>query len=76
MSDPMTVEGTVQRVEMGTGTWALNSSQGRFEVYQGKPTEAMQEGLRLRAKGKVRDDVMTMAMIGPVFEIESFEVLE
>ncbi|MEB3356231.1 MAG: hypothetical protein VKK04_05860 [Synechococcales bacterium] len=76
MSDSMTVEGTVQHVAMGTGAWALNSSSGRYEIYQGKPAEAMQDGLRVRARGKVRDDVMTLAMIGPVFEIESFEVLE
>ncbi|WP_172957448.1 hypothetical protein [Aphanothece sacrum] len=30
----------------------------------------------VKIKGRIREDVMTLAMIGPVLEIESFEILE
>jgi hypothetical protein len=36
----------------------------------------LQSGAKVKVKGQVRDDVMTMAMIGPVLEVKSFEVVE
>jgi hypothetical protein len=32
--------------------------------------------LSVQIQGQVRDDVMTLAMIGPVLEVVSFEVIE
>jgi len=73
----LTVEGTVQRSPMGTGTWALVTPDGStYEILKGAPKNLLQEGLQVKAKGKVREDVMTIAMIGPVLEVKSFEVIE
>jgi hypothetical protein len=71
----ITVTGTIQRVNMGPGTWALKSDEGKtYEIYQGAPSELLQIGQKVKIFGRVRDDVMTMAMIGPVLEVRVFEV--
>ena len=73
----LTVEGTIQRSPMGTGTWALVTHDGStYEILKGAPKELLQAGLQVKAKGQVREDVMTIAMIGPVLEVKSFEVIE
>jgi hypothetical protein len=73
----ITVEGVVQRSDMGIGTWVLVTRQGEtYEILRGAPKSLLQPELRVRVKGKIRDDVMTTAMIGPVLEVENFELLE
>ncbi|MBD2464781.1 hypothetical protein H6G89_27650 [Oscillatoria sp. FACHB-1407] len=70
----ITVEGKVQRSDLGAGTWALVSTTGEtYELHQGAPKDLLKDGLKVKVEGKVRDDVMTMAMIGPVLEVEQFE---
>jgi len=71
----LTVTGTIEKINMGPGTWALKSDEGKtYEIYQ-PPSELLQAGQKVKVNGQVRDDVMTMAMIGPVLEVKSFEVL-
>jgi hypothetical protein len=73
----ITVEGTIQRSDMGTGTWAIVTGDGTtYEIYQGAPKDLLHSGLHAKVKGQVREDVMTIAMIGPVLEVKSFEVLK
>ncbi|NJO41801.1 MAG: hypothetical protein HC769_20865 [Cyanobacteria bacterium CRU_2_1] len=73
----ITVEGSVQRSGMGAGTWALVTRDGTsYEIHPGAPKDLLQPGARVRVKGEVREDVMTIAMIGPVLEVKSFELLE
>lgn len=75
---PMTtLEGTIQRSDMGTGTWALVTRDGtNYEIYKGAPKDLLQPGIRVKVNGQIREDVMTIAMIGPVLEVKSFELLE
>jgi hypothetical protein len=73
----LTVEGTVERSMMGMGAWSLKTHDGQtYEIMKGAPKDLLQSGLKVKAKGQVRDDVMTIAMIGPVLEVKSFEVVE
>ncbi|GAB4385866.1 MAG: hypothetical protein Kow00121_51360 [Elainellaceae cyanobacterium] len=73
----ITVEGTIQRSGMGAGTWALVTGDGtNYEIYQGAPKDLLKPGIQVKVKGEVREDVMTIAMIGPVLEVKSFEQLE
>jgi hypothetical protein len=73
----LTVEGKIERSAMGMGTWALVTADGStYEILKGAPKDLLQPGLRVKAKGQVREDVMTVAMIGPVLEVKSFEVIE
>ncbi|MGB3495880.1 MAG: hypothetical protein WBA57_24335 [Elainellaceae cyanobacterium] len=75
MSQSVTVEGTVQKSAMGTGTWALAGGGRTYEIFKGQPQDMLQEGKRVRVTGRIREDVMTIAMIGPVLEVETFEDL-
>jgi hypothetical protein len=73
----LTVEGTIERSMMGIGTWTLvTADQRTYEIMKGAPKELLQAGLKVKAKGLVREDVMTMAMVGPVLEVKSFEAIE
>lgn len=73
----VTVEGTIQRSGMGAGTWALISRDGTsYEIHKGAPKDLLQPDAQVRVKGEIREDVMTIAMIGPVLEVKSFEWLE
>jgi hypothetical protein len=71
----MTVIGTIEKKGFGFGTWALVTDDGT--TYELKdPVSALQkEGLKVEVKGKIREDVMTLAMIGPVLEIQSYMLL-
>ncbi|MCL1468687.1 hypothetical protein [Argonema galeatum] len=71
------VTGTIERKGFGPGTWAIVTEKGEtYELYQGAPDELLKSGVKAKIKGEVRDDVMTFAMIGPVLEVKSFEVLD
>ena len=70
------LEGTIQRSSLGTGTWALIANDGQtYEIHKGAPTDLLLDGQAVRVSGTIRSDVMTMAMIGPVLEVQSFERL-
>lgn len=72
----ITVKGTIQSSNMGPGTWALVTDDGiTYEVYQGAPKELLKSGQKVKVQGQVREDVMTFAMIGPVLEVKSYEVI-
>ncbi|MBE9177298.1 hypothetical protein IQ268_01750 [Oculatella sp. LEGE 06141] len=73
----ITVEGKVQHSDMGAGTWALVSGKGEtYEIHHDAPDGLLTEGLKVKVKGDIREDVMTTAMIGPVLEVKSFEVVK
>lgn len=71
----ITVTGTVEKKGFGTGTWALVTDDVTYEL-KDAPTELCKSDLKVRVTGTIRDDVMTLAMIGPVLEVESFEILD
>ncbi|WP_026795069.1 MULTISPECIES: hypothetical protein [Planktothrix] len=68
----ITVTGTIERKGFGSGTWALVSDSKTYELHN-PPKDLQKSGLKVTIKGEIRDDIMTVAMIGPVLEIESFE---
>ncbi len=71
----ITVTGTIQRSNMGPGTWALITDDGiTYEIQKNAPKELLKSGQKVKVQGQVREDVMTFAMIGPVLEVKSFEV--
>ena len=69
----ISVTGRINCIDLGTGTWALESEEGMsYELYEA-PSSLLENGLMVKVEGQVRDDVMTMAMIGPVLEVLSFD---
>ncbi|GAB4461434.1 MAG: hypothetical protein OHK0037_10460 [Elainellaceae cyanobacterium] len=71
----LTLEGTVQKSTIGVGTWALKTEQGTYEIMKDAPEGLLKAGQHVRVTGKVRDDVMSIAMIGPVLEVSEFEMM-
>jgi hypothetical protein len=69
------VTGTIEKKNFGFGTWALVTEAGETYELKDPPKELRQAQAKVKVEGSVRDDVMTMAMIGPVLEVKSFEVL-
>jgi hypothetical protein len=71
----LTVEGTIWRSHLDR--WTLISRQGKdYEIHKGAPQSLLQMGLKVRVKGQVRDDVFSLAGIGPILEVQSFDLLE
>lgn len=72
----ITVTGTVERRDIGTGAWALVADNGvTYEIFKGADKSLLKQGQKAKVIGQVLEDVMTIAMIGPVLEVKSFEVL-
>jgi hypothetical protein len=72
----ITVIGGIERKGLGTGAWALVSEDGTTYELLDCPRDLRQAGLKVKAQGTLNDDVMTLAMIGKVFNVSSFEILE
>ncbi|AFZ23600.1 hypothetical protein Cylst_1309 [Cylindrospermum stagnale PCC 7417] len=72
----ITVTGTIQRREIGMGAWALVTDEGvTYEILKGADKNLLKSGQKAKVTGQVREDVMTIAMIGPVLEVKSFELI-
>lgn len=69
------VKGEVQYRAIASGVWVLVSDTGEtYELY--KPSENLrQEGLRVKVKGKIRSDIMTVAMVGKVLDVVEIYVI-
>ncbi|MDJ0718828.1 MAG: hypothetical protein QNJ54_32145 [Prochloraceae cyanobacterium] len=72
----ITVTGKVEQSEIGIDTWALVTEEGETYELMDPPEQLCQSRTKVKVEGQVRDDVMTIAAIGPVLQINSFEVLE
>ncbi len=69
------IAGTVEYIDIGTGTWAIvTDTDEQYEIWQPAPEAILQEGLKVTVTGKIRDDVMSFAAIGDVVEIEDFQL--
>ena len=70
-----TVKGTIQWIEMGSGTWAIVTEDAQtYELYGGT-ANLEQAGLQVSIQGIVRTDIMSMAMAGPILEVKSYQML-
>ena len=72
----ITVTGTSQRRDIGMGAWALVTDEGNtYEILKSADKNLLKAGQRAKVTGQVREDIMTTAMIGPVLEVRSFEIV-
>ena len=71
----MKVTGTVEKKGFGFGTWALVAEDDTTYELKDPAEELKQEGIKVEVTGKIREDVMTIAMIGAVLEVESYKLL-
>ena len=70
----MKVTGKVEKKGFGFGVWALVTDDGTTYELKEPPSELSQELSSVTVEGDIREDVMTIADIGPVLEIKSFTV--
>lgn len=71
----MQITGKIDKQGFGFGTWALITEEGKtYELKEPAP-ELQQSGIKVAIEGEIREDIMTIAAIGPVLEIESFKIL-
>ncbi|NJK37180.1 MAG: hypothetical protein HC835_03490 [Oscillatoriales cyanobacterium RM2_1_1] len=70
----ITVQGKVERQGFGPGTWALVTTDQTYEL-KNAPPELQKTGIMAEVTGEIRRDMMTLAMIGPVLAVESFNLL-
>lgn len=71
----ITVTGIIEKKAIGTGTWALIGDDSKTYELKGTTAELRQPNQKVSITGIIRDDVMTLAAIGPVLEVESFVVI-
>ncbi|MBE9210137.1 hypothetical protein IQ244_27300 [Nostoc sp. LEGE 06077] len=72
----ITVTGTIERRDIGMGAWALVTNEGvTYEILKGADKSLLKAGQQAKVTGQLREDIMTMAMIGPVLEVKSFDVI-
>jgi len=69
----ITVTGTIEKREVGIGAWALVTDEGTTYELKNPPEALCQPQKRVTVTGTIRNDVMTLAMIGEVLEVESFQ---
>ncbi len=71
----MEVTGKIEKKGFGFGTWALVAEDGTTYELKDPPQDLRQTLAKVQIEGKISEDVMTIAMIGPVLEVESFQIL-
>lgn len=71
----MKVSGKVEKKGFGFGVWALVTEDDITYQLKDPVAELKQVGIKVEIEGKIREDIMTTAMIGAVLEIESYKLL-
>jgi hypothetical protein len=72
----ITATGTIERRNIGLGAWAFVTEDGvTYEIPKSSDKSLLKAGQKAKVTGKIREDLMTTAMIGSVLEIHDFEVL-
>ncbi|MFB6276791.1 MAG: DUF5818 domain-containing protein [Halothece sp.] len=72
----ITVTGTIEKREVGIGAWALVTDEGTAYELRNPPEVLCQPQQRVKVTGTIRNDIMSLAMIGEILEVESFEQVE
>ncbi len=67
--------GKVERQDLGLGTWAFRTNKGELYELLNAPTDLLQTRELVKLRGQIHPDMMTIAMIGPVLEVLSFEAI-
>lgn len=71
----VTVTGRIAKKSFGFGVWALVTLEGKTYELKDIPEILRREIDQVTIKGNIREDIMTIAMIGPILEIKSFNIL-
>ncbi len=68
------VTGKIEKKGFGFGVWALVSEEGKTYELQNPPSELCQAHAKVTVEGNIQENVMTLAMIGPVLAVERYQI--
>ena len=71
----LSLTGTIEWQELGMGVRVFVADGGITYELKDPPSEICQPQTKVKIVGQIRDDLMTLAMVGPVLEVLSFQVL-
>ncbi len=71
----MKLTGRIAFRDVETGVWVLEGDDGRTYQLAGGDRKIKKDGQRVEVEGKVDKDVMTIHMVGPVFNVASYRFL-
>ena len=72
----VTITGTIERRNIGLGVWVFVTEDGvTYQIPKSADKNLLKSGQKAKVTGQVRNDLMTTAMIGPVLEVHSFQVI-
>jgi hypothetical protein len=71
----MKLTGCVVFRDLEGGVWMLEGDDGRTYQLAGGDRKIKKDGQRVEVEGDVARDVMTFAMMGPVFNVASYRFL-
>ena len=61
--------------DIETGVWVLEGDDGTTYQLAGGDRKIKKDGQRIEVEGAVDEDVMTSAMVGPVFNVARYRFL-
>lgn len=72
----MKITGTIEKIDLNGGVWVLQAEDGNtYELYK-MPEQLKLPGETVTVDVRIREDIDTMNMVGPVAEVKSFSTLE
>ena len=63
--------GKIEKRNVGIGAWALVATDQQVYELRNLPKEFQQSDLQVKVTGEVLENAMSIAMIGPIFAVES-----
>jgi hypothetical protein len=71
----MKLTGRVVFRDIEAGVWVLEGDDGHTYQLDGGDRKLKKDGQRVEVHGNVARDLMTAAMVGPVFIVDSYEFI-
>jgi hypothetical protein len=72
---PVQITGVVHFYNLEGGFWAIKSDDGQIYEPTNLPSTSQKENLRLRVLARVRNDLVSVRMVGPIIEIIQIQPL-
>jgi hypothetical protein len=74
--DTVNITGTVRHYDLEGGFWAVRGDDNTtYDPMGGLPTELQKDGIRVRLEGKLRPEIASAHMVGPIVEVHSIKRL-
>ncbi|MBN9416320.1 MAG: hypothetical protein J0I12_12830 [Candidatus Eremiobacteraeota bacterium] len=65
----MTIQGTLEHSALEGGTWVFRTKDGDSYQLEGLPSNLQKDGAKLELEGSVDEGMMTIGMMGSVFQV-------